>query len=188
MIHQKKIFTQEECGQIISFKDICNNIDNQIYFKKDESIIFSENRIILNELFSYDVYVILNNEETKWMFDKITQWFTQVTNVDFITEIDKCTLHRYGFGDKFAKHIDLNQNFKDRRYNLGIQLNDNYEGGEYICWDEDENEVMIMKEIGTALCYHSSVPHEIKQITRGERWSIVMPIKTNHIKEKINLI
>jgi hypothetical protein len=41
-----------------------------------------------------------------------------------------CTLHRYTIGDHFAKHIDLAKGYEDRRYNLGIQLNEEYEGGE----------------------------------------------------------
>jgi predicted 2-oxoglutarate/Fe(II)-dependent dioxygenase YbiX len=91
-------------------------------------------------------------------------------------------------GDGFAKHVDLVKEFDKRRYNLGIQLNDSYEGGEDICWDENNNEVLISKETGTVMSYHGKIWHEIKQITKGERWSIVMPIKKNHIIENINLI
>ena len=96
--------------------------------------------------------------------------------------------HRPQVGDSFSKHIDLAEGFDTRRYNLGIQLNDSYEGGEYVCWDDNNNEVLISKQIGTALSYHCRIWHEIKKITNGERWSIVMPIKKQHINEKINLI
>jgi predicted 2-oxoglutarate/Fe(II)-dependent dioxygenase YbiX len=78
--------------------------------------------------------------------------------------------------------------FEDRRYNLGIQLNEDYEGGEYVCFGPNDEKIIISKEIGTGLAYHCSVPHEIKKITKGERWSIVMPITKKIIIEKINLL
>lgn len=84
--------------------------------------------------------------------------------------------------------MDLFKGFEERRYNLGIQLNDSYEGGEYVCWDDNDNEILISKQIGTAISYHCRIWHEIKEIKSGERWSIVMPIKKRHIIEKANLI
>jgi predicted 2-oxoglutarate/Fe(II)-dependent dioxygenase YbiX len=78
--------------------------------------------------------------------------------------------------------------FDTRRYNLGIQLSDSYEGGEYVCWDDNDNEVLISKQTGTVLSYHGRIWHEIKEITNGERLSIVMPIYKHHIIEKTNLI
>jgi hypothetical protein len=38
--------------------------------------------------------------------------------------------------------MDFNSNFPNRRWNLGIQLNDNYSGGEYICYDENNKEII----------------------------------------------
>ena len=102
--------------------------------------------------------------------------------------LPRCTLHRYTIGDHFAKHIDLAKGYEERRYNLGIQLNDEYDGGEYVTWDDSGNEILISKETGTALAYHCRVEHEIKEITKGERWSIVMPITKYNIIEKKSFI
>jgi predicted 2-oxoglutarate/Fe(II)-dependent dioxygenase YbiX len=71
---------------------------------------------------------------------------------------------------------------------LGIQLNESYEGGEYLIWDDNENEILISKEVGTALAYHGRLYHEIKKITTGERWSIVMPLNNFNIIEKKSLL
>jgi predicted 2-oxoglutarate/Fe(II)-dependent dioxygenase YbiX len=99
-----------------------------------------------------------------------------------------CSLHKYSKGDSFTKHIDLNANFPDRRWNLGIQLNENYTGGEYVCYDENNNEIILSKEVGTAIAYNSTTLHEIREIHSGERWSIVAPIWKNWLLEKRNLL
>ena len=71
---------------------------------------------------------------------------------------------------------------------MGIQLNDNYEGGNYVCWDDNNNEIIISKEVGTAVAYNARIPHEIQEITNGSRWSIVMPISSLEIIETKTLL
>jgi predicted 2-oxoglutarate/Fe(II)-dependent dioxygenase YbiX len=84
--------------------------------------------------------------------------------------------------------MDFNSNFPNRRWNLGIQLNDNYSGGEYICYDENNKEILLSKEVGNAIAYDATTLHEIKEIVDGERWSIVLTILKKDILEKMHLI
>ena len=99
-----------------------------------------------------------------------------------------CSLHKYSKGDSFMKHKDYNEKWPNRRWNLGIQLNENYRGGEYICYDTNDKEILLSKEVGTAIAYDASTFHEIKEIVDGERWSIVLTILKKDILEKIHLI
>jgi hypothetical protein len=187
MIYQEKIFTKEECDKIITYSNTYKNTEG--FFNK-QHIKIADNRIVSNTgRFSYNVYAIPNNKNTEWVFNKLLNWFSLESGIKLNTagKIQMCTLHCYSNGDSFAKHIDLMKGFENRRYNLGIQLNDSYEGGEYVCWDGNNNEVLISKQTGTALSYHCRIPHEIKKITNGERWSIVLPITKNQIIETKNL-
>lgn len=190
MIQYEKIFTKEECEKIINFSQITNE-DINFDFSNFPNASYEKNRIVFVKAASYNVYVVDNNENTEWMFDKLINWFSEKSGVKFNKEIkhDSCTLHNYIVGDNFSKHIDLSKGFEDRRYNLGIQLNEEYEGGEYICYDKNGDSIVLPKETGTAVFYHCRVPHEIKKITNGNRWSIVMPIyKTEIIEENKILI
>ena len=187
MIYQEKIFTKKECDIIIGYSHIYKNTKD--HFTGNVDII--DNRLqSKNGELAYNVYVILNDGTTEWFFDKLINWFSLQSGIKLnpIEKIQKCTLHCYNTGDKFPKHIDLSKGFKDRRYNVGIQLNNNYEGGEYLCWDDKNNEVLLSKETGTAVMYHCRISHEIKEITKGERWSIVMPISDFEIIETKNLL
>jgi hypothetical protein len=195
MIYQEKIFTKEECDKIISYQ----NVYLDLIFRSEEPSIDLENRRIDNVGMVvkgkklgkfFNVWDILNNNESEWMFEKLFNWFSEVSKIER-NPADKmwgCSLHKYSKGDSFAKHIDLNANFPDRRWNLGIQLNENYTGGEYVCYDENNNEIILSKEVGTAIAYNSTTLHEIREIHSGERWSIVAPIWKNWLLEKRNLL
>ena len=191
MIYQEKIFSVEECELIKKFSEKSPDIKPYYVFDNYAAEIVGENKIVFKgDNTSYNSYVILNNKDTSWMFEKILNWFESVSGVKINRsyKVANCTLHRYEEGDGFVRHQDLGYGFTSRRYNLGIQISSNYEGGDYVCWDAKENEIILSKEMGTALAYHCRVWHEIREVTKGERWSIVMPIEKYHILEKSNLI
>jgi hypothetical protein len=191
MIYQHSLFNEQECDLIKSYVKL-QPTDLTEYFNISDSFNFVDgNKLVFTESdTSYRVFVIKNTIETEWMFNKLLEWFSDVNDIelDSNNKVQLCTIHQYGVGNKFSKHIDLAKGYEGRRYNLGIQLNDSYEGGKYICWDDNNNEVLISRKIGTVTSYHCRIWHEIKEITDGERWSVVMPIKKQHIIEKPNLI
>jgi hypothetical protein len=195
MIYQEKIFTKEECDKIISFQ----NIYLDLIFRSKEPSIDLENRRIddvgaviegkkLGKF--YNVWDIVNNTESKWMFEKLLNWFSNVSKIECNPNNKPygCSLHKYSKGDYFTKHIDLNINFPERRWNLGIQLNEDYKGGEYICYDQNYKEIVLSKEVGTVVAYTSTTLHEITEILSGERWSVVVPVWKNYLLEKKNLL
>ena len=186
MIYYEKIFTYEECKIIIGYHKKYKEIRG--YFPKEN--IKGQRAFDKRKTFSYEVYVIPNNNETEWFFNRLVEWFSKSNNVKINknNKIPSCTLHRYTKGDLFKKHIDLSKNYEYRRYNLGIQLNDEYSGGEYKAWDDNNIEHTLPKETGTAISYHCRIFHEIKEILDGERWSIVMPIEKDFIIESKNLL
>ena len=189
MILQEIIFSKEECEEIINYSLLEGN-EPIFNFTNNPTGNYKNNRVTYGKDTSYNVYRIKNTPQTEWMFTKLINWFSIKSNVELNMDIkhEFCTLHKYNIGDKFSKHIDLSKGFENRRYNLGIQLNDDYEGGEYVCWNDKNEEIILSKKQGTALVYHCRVPHEIKEITNGSRWSIVMTIHNSEIIEKQNLL
>ena len=195
MIYQEKIFTKQECDKILSYTKIYTDLP----FRKLESRLDLDNRRI-NEFVKmengkklgkfFNVWDIVNDAETEWMFEKLFNWFLMVSKIERNPNNKPavCSLHKYSKGDSFMKHKDYNEKWPNRRWNLGIQLNENYSGGEYICYDTNDKEILLSKEVGTAIAYDASTFHEIKEIVDGERWSIVLTILKKDILEKIYLI
>lgn len=189
MVYKKNYFTKKECKKIIEFHKIYK--DYGFKYEWYKNTYDENNRIKIKNLSSFQAYLIPNAPFTKWMYDKISAFFEDSTGIKLIKPILHCQLYKYDINDVFPKHIDLTPKFPNRRWNMGVNLNENYEGGEYYCWnnmEEDNSCTIIPKYTGTTCVYHSRQLHEIKKITKGERWSLVIKIESDSIDENINVI
>ena len=196
MIYQEVIFTKEECEKIIAYKEVYTDL----IWRSLEPAIDFENRRIDHHTHTkggkkfgkfFNVWDIQNDSNTLWVFERLLKWFNSVSNIDIDIEgakkIRGGSLHKYSKGDLFQKHMDLVIGHENRRWNLGIQLNEEYNGGEYICYNND-NEILISPKPGTAVAYDATTYHEIKEITAGERYSLVICVTTDIIIEKKYLL
>jgi predicted 2-oxoglutarate/Fe(II)-dependent dioxygenase YbiX len=174
-LKQSILFTKEECDKMISFKNIYPlGGDNGRY----DDI----------ERFDYKFYTIDKKQDTQWVLEKLLMFFNNETNLKVPLFLNKSlNMHHYTVGNQFGKHIDTGDPIKE--WNLGIQLNEDYEGGDYNLYDEDGNKVSIDKKIGNVSLYQSQTPHEVTPIISGERWSIAVFIpKESVVEKKINTI
>jgi predicted 2-oxoglutarate/Fe(II)-dependent dioxygenase YbiX len=71
-----------------------------------------------------------------------------------------------------------------KAWNVGIVLNNDFDGGDYIIYDENDDKIIIDKKIGNVCLYQSQTPHEVTPVLNGERWSIAMFITNIHLQEK----
>ena len=80
-------------------------------------------------------------------------------------------LLRYREGEFYTQHTD---SFKEQQRSLScsIQLNEDYEGGEFALFDR---EMMIRTSHGSAIVFPSNFmyPHEIMPVIKGTRYSII---------------
>jgi predicted 2-oxoglutarate/Fe(II)-dependent dioxygenase YbiX len=80
-------------------------------------------------------------------------------------------LLRYKEGEFYIQHTD---SFKEQQRSLScsIQLNEDYEGGEFAFFDR---EMMIRTKPGSAIVFPSNFmyPHEIMPVIKGTRYSII---------------
>ena len=84
-------------------------------------------------------------------------------------------INRYGIDGFMSSHVDNIHHSHGQQYgypqvSVLLFLNDNYEGGEIIVADNEYNPTA-----GSALIFPSNFmfPHEVKSVTKGERWSVV---------------
>lgn len=177
MIIYEKLFTEEECKKIM---DLINGPEDVF----EKSIKYEG-----KDLFKYRTYGIYYGEKTKWIIDRMIEWFFKnntlikkpnYTPNDFV-------INCYSTGDYFRKHIDKSVKYPKRDVNMGIMLTQDFDGGDYICYTPNNEPIVIPKSIGMVLGYSSDVPHEITKITSGERWSLVF-IADNILDKKIQLI
>ena len=162
---QKILFNKEECDRIINLvkKNLQNwNLTDRNY--KSETLNYHNN--------------------TKWIFDKLIDYFISETNIQIISIKKQIHFHKFIKGNWFDKHNDIRDN---RVYAIGVLLNDNFEGGDFILYDD--NKIILQKEIGNAYIFDVEIEHEISKIISGERYSLLWFLQDEHIKLKTkNLI
>lgn len=160
----KTCFTNDECNSIIEFTKQLNKIDSKQYFTTSDDI-------------KYNVWNVKRNDETKWIFDRLFEYFTKSTGIKIIQPIDTIHIHNYTIGDKFKKHTDTL--YPTQIHNIGACLNDNYEGGDFILYEPNS---ILPKKTGEIYTFKSSQPHEVSEITNGERWSIIAFLHLKNIE------
>jgi Rps23 Pro-64 3,4-dihydroxylase Tpa1-like proline 4-hydroxylase len=153
------LFSKEECDFIMNLSKELDQVNPYAY--KDK--INNEKKMI-----NYSVWVINRNDKTQLIFDKIHTYFQNETNLKIKKELDKIYLHKYTKGQKFEKHTDTF--YKTQIHNIGVCLNDNYEGGEFVLYNP---EISLPKKQGSIYTFLSERVHEVKEILNGERWSII---------------
>jgi hypothetical protein len=147
------LFTKEECEKIINFSEtyqrgyhINNNSDSQT-----------------NSL--YKGYNIPKNNETSFVWEKLFNFFENTSNKKLYKWPMEFYLMKYDKGDRFKLHNDARGG---RIYSIGICLNDEYDGGDFLV---EKNE--ITKTTGNAYFFEAIKEHEVTEITNGIRWSII---------------
>ena len=195
MIKSEKIFNDDEIKLILSYTTKYTDL---YAVPLDEVVDVEQNRIEYSFDKWYKKYKCINlprNKETNWLFQKLLNWFTSVSGVTTKDYTDSpveareiellLTIQGYSEGDRFDKHVDIQPGkYSNRLYNVGVQLNDDYEGGEFVIWNEKDEEILLPKTAGTAVAYDIRFWHQIKPITSGTRWSIVFPILKNYVTSK----
>jgi hypothetical protein len=142
---KKKLFSKNECQQII---------------------LFSENKnqwkTITDEV-SYKIFFFEPNESVS---KKIMEYAEEVLGLSILT-VNLAVL-KYIEGDYFPRHTDrLGNGFnRDFLYNINLKLNDEYEGGEFFL-----NDNLFTAEVGDVYHYKSTEFHEVKPVTKGIRYS-----------------
>lgn len=161
-LKQKILFDKNECEKIISLIKIHNK------------------KFLLNDR-SYDSYDIVLNKETQWIFDRLSTFFQNETNIKIKKLKPLIHFHKFIVGDKFNLHND-ERDF--RVFAVGVLLNDNFEGGDFIFHQKDI--VTLNKITGNTYIFDVKIKHQVNEILLGERYSLLWFLQNNHIRFKTN--
>jgi PKHD-type hydroxylase len=161
----ENFFSKEECESII-----------EIGTRKME--VAGTGNGIISEIRKSDVNHFRHNNENRWIFEKITDGIlsvNQLFNFD-LTHFLTIQFTRYETPEGWYKnHTDVGSEFSSRKLSLSIQLSDpsDYEGGE-LALQFGVNPLIIPKDRGLLVAFPSYVLHEVKPMTKGTRYSLVV--------------
>ena len=109
LIKQTILFNKTECNMIINLIKTC-----------PEGWEFNNRK--------YNSLIINYNENTKWLFDKLKDFFELETGFKIRKNKEQIHFHKFVKDDWFDKHNDLTAN---RVFAVGVLLNDNFDGGDF---------------------------------------------------------
>jgi len=159
MLKQKILFTKEECNKIIELKN-------------KYSLLGDNGRWEEFYDFRYKFYTLEYASDIDWAIERLCDFFESQIGLNIFVRPTKLNLHHYTEGDEFGKHIDTGTPIKE--WNVGIILNEDFHGGDYLVFDENDEPIVIDKKIGNVCIYQSQTPHQVTPITKGERWAVAM--------------
>ena len=165
LINQKVLFSQTECQKII---DLNKTATKQW----------------LTKTYEYDSMGIIYSNDSKWIFDRLINYFVTCTGVNILKLKKNIHFHKFSKGDRFERHNDAKKN---RVYGVGVLLNNTFNGGDFIFYDK--NDIIIDKVVGNAYIFDVITEHEVTPIINGERYSLLWFLENNNIKlNKTNFI
>jgi len=123
-----------------------------------------------------------------WLYPSVDlEWaFRKITDIVMSLNKDYFKFDLYGFIEGFQfthyqapsgnykKHVDRGKDMYVRKLSLSVQLSDpsSYEGGDFVLYDGEEP-IVLPKEQGKLITFPSYTLHEVKPVTKGERYSLV---------------
>jgi|TARA_R110000803_G_scaffold27400_4_gene64089 predicted 2-oxoglutarate/Fe(II)-dependent dioxygenase YbiX len=123
-----------------------------------------------------DVQAYIIHEDFKWVDDLIINCAIDANrtfNYNLSGLLERPQLLRYTApSNGYDWHVDIgNGDSSNRKISLTILLQSNFEGGEFCCFSEGENELPL--NTLDVIAFSSFLPHKIKPVTKGERWALV---------------
>ena len=166
-------FSPEECKKIIDIgnkKGLVKGITRGENSKK-----IKDSKKIRDSNISW----LYPSDDLEWAYRRITDIILDLNSkylkFDLYGLIEGFQFTHYKEPDgKYQKHIDKGLNCLIRKLSLSIQLSDpeTYKGGDFILY-EGEKPILLPKEHGKLIAFPSYTLHEVKPVTKGERYSLV---------------
>ena len=171
------MFSKEECEKIISYATDLYPTNASVGGSTEKSKVDESIR-------SADIYVLENNEECKWIYDRIAKIVSIINRIHFDYEIAGIThgiqlIHYKADADipgHYDWHVDAgNGEVAVRKISFTGQLSDpnDYEGCELVI-NNHATEVVGRKDRGSIHLFPSYMPHIVTPITKGERYALVI--------------
>lgn len=165
---QLNVFTEDECKKIIEIKKS---------IEKSKPITFAEHTV--DYRLKTDIYWIQPNDTTAWIFKRLTDSILYLNDNFFKFNLfgfnsDLQLTHYHSKGAKYKKHIDRGLNTCVRKLTASIQLSEStsYKDCDLILY-LDEKPTHVVRDIGSLTVYPSWVLHEVSELKKGERYSLV---------------
>jgi len=185
----KNVFNKEECEAIIKIGTSLNINEAGVIKKEEKEKNIKISNKISSSIRKSNISWIFPNENTEWIFRKITDVVTSANNEFFKFNIYGLNegfqfTHYKAPGGHYDQHIDKFYGGIIRRLSFTILLNDkkDFKGGEFEIYEGRGETIVREQEIGNMIIFPSYVMHRVSPVTKGQRYSLVGWVTGDNIK------
>jgi predicted 2-oxoglutarate/Fe(II)-dependent dioxygenase YbiX len=170
-----KFLSENECSELINqYSNL--SLQDAEYYSKDE-------KLIVNKKVRDSKIIFVSNELiTKKIIDELKKHIS-IKGYNFIG-LERLQFTKYDFNGHYDWHVDSNINSTNNRYySIVIPLNIDYENGELLCKDLNDNIINLEKKTGNLHIFSSTLLHKVTNVTCGVRYSLVTWLSLEKIKD-----
>jgi predicted 2-oxoglutarate/Fe(II)-dependent dioxygenase YbiX len=164
-----------ECSELINeYSNLCSN--KAEYYSKGKGLV-------VNTKVRDSKIIFISNQSIE---KKITEELKKHISIKGHTFIglEKLQFTKYDLNGHYDWHRDSDNNYANNRYfSVVIPLNVDYENGELLCKDLNNNIITLEKKIGNMHIFSSILSHTVTNVTYGVRYSLVTWISLEKIKD-----
>ena len=170
-------FTPQECQRIIGMAEQFYPSTASVGGSADNSVVSKQTR-------AATIYVLENDEENEWIYDKISNIVSIVNTLYFDYDISGMThgiqLIEYSSDADVKGHYDWHVNAgkgepSHRKISLTAQLSDPSDYTECnLIINNHGHEVIATRERGSVHLFPSYMPHKVSSIAEGKRYALVI--------------
>lgn len=170
------MFTKQECERIIALTEEA--------YSANASVGGGDKGRIAKEIRSADIFVLENDNENRWIYEKIANAVSIANSTHYDYEIAGIVhglqLIKYSANGEVQGHYDWHVDagrghVATRKISVTIQLSDpnTYDGCDLIVNDHC-NVFEATREQGAINMFPSYMPHQVTPVTKGERYALVV--------------
>lgn len=127
-----------------------------------------------------DTY-LMKVKKGDWFYDRIYKTFYE-RNVEIIVDEFNVMFYRYREGGFIYKHNDILSNQHHRTAVSILFLGEDFTGGDFIIYDENDKAHILEQTPGTLAIYRPERYHEVTPVESGTRYSAAIFIHQRHCK------
>ncbi len=172
-------FTPDECGAVCELAVAQGGVAGEI--EESYGSIDAQARSVTRYALEWDA-------ESDWVFRRIATVARIANDVYFGFDIPglysefkiRSVLHdvnvlHYSVGDHYVQHMDYGPVASTRKLSVSSLLTGpgEYDGGELVVEVGNREPEITNNELGAHVIFPSFLLHEVRPITRGERWALV---------------
>lgn len=131
-----------------------------------------ENNLITKDSSSFDYSSVFSFNKGEWYYNIVQRIYSTI-DVELVAKNVKVKVIKCDTGNFLTKHADNWNSKLNRHYTSVISLNDSYQGGNLIVYENDSKYSSLKSTTGNVGVFYANKLHEVTKVNSGTRYTAI---------------